>query len=370
MRVLQVAPFARAAAFGGSQRATSVAERLEERGAEVTWAVRPPRVSARAGRLVAAVLPGPAAVRYARRAGPLPEGSFDVALAAHSYMAPQLENVEGARVVDFHNLEWRHLDDVAALERSPRRLHLRAQAARMRRYEAKLVRSLPLTLFASSTELEWAEATGGWGKRLLVPNLLPRETRALAEQAWLERQDSRRDGLLLYVGKLTFPPNLLSLERFLSDTWPAVLSSNSTVRLRVVGDCSVAARARLARHPRVEVLGFVEDLRPSLVQAAAAVFPFDGSAGSSLRALLFALTGLPAIGSPAALREFGSELGIAVASRADWVEAVRVCLDGENRGDRARTSALALHNDQAPWDALFASMSSAAGLPEATHRVR
>jgi hypothetical protein len=370
MRVLQVAPFERGAAFGGSQRATSVAERLEERGVEVAWATLPPRVPGRAGRMLALASREPAAVQYARRGDAPPAGPFDIALAAHSYMAPQLARVTGAtaRVVDFHNLEWRHLDDVAALERPLRRAHLRVQARRMRRFEAGLVRTHALSLFASRSELRWARDAGGSGERLLVPNLLPSAERAVADEAWAERALRRRDDLLLYVGKLTFPPNVLSLERFLRETWPPLRAAQPGVRLRVAGDCSEATRARLASFDGVEVLGFVEDLRPSLAEAGAAVFPFDGSAGSSLRVLLFALAGLPAIGTAGAFRDFGEELGQVVSSRDDWIDAVRLCLSGESAGDRARAAALALHEDPAPWDALYETMRRVirpAGDPEA-----
>jgi hypothetical protein len=362
MRVLQVAPFPRGAAFGGSQRATTVAERLEERGAEVGWAALAPQVPGRARRLMAVALREPAAVQYVRRCGDAPGGSWDVALAAHSYMAPQLERVSAAaRVIDFHNLEWRHLHDVAALERPLRRAHLRVQAARMRRFEAGLLHTHPLALFASSSELAWAGDIGAAGERLLVPNLLPRAERTVADAAWSERSRRRRDDLLLYVGKLTFPPNVLSLERFLRDTWPAILAARPGVRLRIAGDCSAPTRAGLAAFDGVEVLGFVEDLRPSLAEAAAAVFPFDGSAGSSLRVLLFALAGLPAIGPAAAFRDFGDELGHVVSGRDGWIEAVRLCLDGGDLGERARAVSLVMHEDPAPWDALYATMRRVAG---------
>jgi hypothetical protein len=366
MRVLNVAPFARGAAFGGSQRATVVVERLEERNACVTWAALPPRVPGRARRLAETVLREPAAVRHARRAADPPDGDFDVALAAHSYMAPKLSHTSGTpiRVVDFHNLEWRHLKDVGQFAGPTRRAHLGAQAALMRRYEYDLVRSCPITLFATRSELEWAEAVGGDGVRLHVPNLLPRAEVAAAAQVWEQRREASRDAQLVYVGKLTFPPNVLSLERFLHGTWPTIRSANPSVKLRVAGSCTPAVRDQLSRHPGVEVAGFIDDLRPTLTEATAAVFPFDGRAGSSLRVLLYALAGVPAIGTAAAFRGLPSELGTVVSSASEWAEAVQAVRAGTAPDPRARAAVLALHDDPGPWDALMTALRRRVGTAE------
>src|SRR5215210_5535122 len=115
MKVLVVAPFERDKAFGGSQRATAIAERLEARRVGVDWATIRPRVPGGPARAVGSISSQPGLVRYARAGGRPPAGDWDAAIAAHSYMAPQLDRIPAARVrvVDFHNLEWRHLRDAA-----------------------------------------------------------------------------------------------------------------------------------------------------------------------------------------------------------------------------------------------------------------
>jgi len=366
MRVLNIAPFARDESFGGSQRATVVAERLEERGASVAWAALPPRIPGRTRRLLETLAREPAAVRHARRADDPPGGSFDVALAAHSYMAPKLSHVplEAVRVVDFHNLEWRHLQDVERFAGPARRVHLRAQVARLRRFERDLVRACQLTIFATPAEAEWADSVGRGGKHLVVPNLLPRAEVAAAAETWERRRTGSRDDLLLYVGKLTFPPNVLSLERFLRETWPTVLAANPQTVLRAVGACSDDVRRRLAAHPGVEATGFLADLRPSLAEAAVAILPFDGSAGSSLRVLLFALAGLPAVGSPGAFRGVAPDLGTVASTPTEWADAIAHIRSHGSSGSAARDAARALHRDPEPWDALMAELRRLVAGPE------
>jgi hypothetical protein len=358
MRLVLIAPFERGGAFGGSQRATTVAERLEERGASVDWVTIEPRVPGRGERVAGALVREPALVRYARGGGEPPRGDWDAAIAAHSYMTPHLGRLGIPCAVDFHNLEWRHLLDAAAAAGPVRGAHLRLQARRMRRHEREVLRAHPLSLFASREELDWAD---GPGLRLLVPNLLPRAAAEAAEEARRARPAARRDDLLLYVGKLTFPPNAASLLRFLHTAWPAVLARNPRATLRVIGRCDAALRSRIAAHPRVEALGFVDDVGPSLSEAGAAVLPFDGRAGSSLRVLLYGLAGVPVIGPSTAFRGVERSGGIVVDSPVEWAAGVERALSGGGGESRMRAAAAALHADPAPWDALYAALLALAG---------
>jgi hypothetical protein len=127
MRVLVVAPFERGEQFGGSQRATAIAERLEERGVVVDWLTARPRRTNVLVKLHAAAALRPGVVDYhARSALRLEPDSWDAAIAVHSYMAPHLEKLPRTvtRVIDFHNLEWRVLRDLARATPHPRREYL------------------------------------------------------------------------------------------------------------------------------------------------------------------------------------------------------------------------------------------------------
>src|SRR5437588_509612 len=105
MRVLMVAPFARGRAHGGSQRATAIAERLEERGLEVGWQVVSRRMTTSARKVSAIARGKPGLTCEYEPPERLAAGAWDVALVAHSYLFPRLESVLGdvPTAVDFHN---------------------------------------------------------------------------------------------------------------------------------------------------------------------------------------------------------------------------------------------------------------------------
>ena len=361
VNVLLVAPFERGAAFGGSQRATALVERLERRGASVDWLTVEPAAMSVSRRLKAVLTLEPGFVAYRSRRVAVKKAAWDVAVAAHSYMAPHLSRVEprAARVVDFHNLEWRHILDVSAYAPPLKRAHLRLESKLMRRFERGLLGSGALCLFTSQAELEWAEATGACRRALAVPNTLPREAACEAERIWAARAIRRgrsprpASRTLVYIGKLSYPPNLLSLQRFLDAVWPRILAADRSARLSVIGECAERDRRRIAGCPGVEAHGLVEDPTDALVEADAALLPLSASAGTSLRILLYALAGVPVVGSPSAFRGVPDEMGLAAKSATEWVEL----LSEEGRLERcvqpARAAALAIQSADAPWQELY-----------------
>ena len=350
-----VAPFGRGLGHGGSQRATALAERLEERGAAVEWLAAPPRETTRLAKLKDALALRPALIGL-HPVPPTPQSRPAVAISAHSYLAPRLRALAApvVRVIDFHNLEWRHLDDVAAQTSGARRPYLRLQVALMRRFERRLLGTADLCAFASEEELAWAREAAPAAELAFVPSVLPR---ADAEEALATTPAARAGEGLVYLGTLRFPPNLAALLDFLRSAWPAVREAVPEARLTVVGDCDSEARRTIDGFAGVESIGFAPDLRALLDSAAAVIMPIDSRAGTSLRALYCALAGVWVIGSPAAFRGLPWEMGATVRSPAEWAEAIREAgsagARGHDRTAAARAAALALQRDPDPWDALY-----------------
>src|ERR671935_271434 len=87
-----LAPFERGRAHGGSQRTTAMAERLEERRITISWRTIARRETSRASKARSALALRPALVDlYPRAIGSAGREAPAAAIAAHSYLAPQLE---------------------------------------------------------------------------------------------------------------------------------------------------------------------------------------------------------------------------------------------------------------------------------------
>jgi hypothetical protein len=354
-RVLMVAPFERDLHHGGSQRATALAERLEERGFEVEWETLTAAPTTSSTRVRAAVRLRPNGVLLYPRTR---RDDVDVAIAAHSYLAPALDTLPAStvRIVDFHNLEWAHLADSAEHAHGARRMYLNIQSALMRRFERGVIASSPISLFTCTDELDWARPNASDTDELMVvPSLLPR---AVAEQALGVDGAFGGDGeaKLAYVGTVRFPPNLGALTAFLETVWPAARAAVPNLKLTIAGAADDQTLASLRAHPGVEALGFVEDTTPLLQRSAAAIMPITGRAGTSLRALYYALSGVAVIGSPAAFRGLDWSAGTVVESTEEWVRAIEQAVAGGYARTAeiaaARAAASALQEDPRPFDLL------------------
>lgn len=363
--MLVVAPFERGRGQGGSQRATAVAERLEERGVEVEWQAVPRRRPSRLA-TARALARGRPSLTVPYRSPARPAARPDVVLVAHSYLVPVTARALPGipMVVDFHNLEWQHLADGHDRRDGSlaRRGYDRRQVSLMQRLERATAAESALSLFVSEEERAWARAAAPGARTLLVRSVLPRHAVDVADEIARRRAPAR--GEVVYVGTLTFPTNVTSLERFLSEDWPAIRAADPALRLTVAGACAPGVRARLEHHPGVRALGFVDDLVPLLASCQAVVMPFDGAAGTSLRALLYALAGLPVIGSPLAFRGLGFAAGVVARRPEEWVAALAGDAAVHEAGRvaaAARRSASALQRDPGPWDALWQEISAAGG---------
>jgi len=110
---------------------------------------------------------------------------------------------------------------------------------------------------------------------------------------FVPREESPATPEILYVGSFRHLPNILGFAKLRDEVMPRVWSSFPEVRLRVVaGPQHEMFWNRFARTDgppvfdrRIEVHGFVEDLRPLYAKAAVVVVPLEVSAGTNIKVL-------------------------------------------------------------------------------------
>jgi glycosyltransferase involved in cell wall biosynthesis len=87
---------------------------------------------------------------------------------------------------------------------------------------------------------------------------------------------------VVFFGLLSYVPNLDGVTHFVQDIWPRIAEARPDARLKIVGGRPPASLLALAG-PRVELTGFVPDLRPHLAAAAAVVVPLRLGGGTRLK---------------------------------------------------------------------------------------
>jgi glycosyltransferase involved in cell wall biosynthesis len=87
---------------------------------------------------------------------------------------------------------------------------------------------------------------------------------------------------VVYFGLLSTVPNVDGVIHFLQGIWPRIAAANPEARCEIIGGRPPPSLLALAG-PRVQLTGFVSDLRPHLAAAAAVVVPLRLGGGTRLK---------------------------------------------------------------------------------------
>jgi polysaccharide biosynthesis protein PslH len=87
---------------------------------------------------------------------------------------------------------------------------------------------------------------------------------------------------IVYFGLLSTVPNVDGVIHFVQDIWPRIAAAHPDAHCKIIGGRPPPTLLALAG-PRVELTGFVPDLRPHLAAAAAVVVPLRLGGGTRLK---------------------------------------------------------------------------------------
>jgi glycosyltransferase involved in cell wall biosynthesis len=195
------------------------------------------------------------------------------------------------------------------------------------RFERDVLRTFSESWMATRADQRGAtELAGQKVRTLYVPNVVDVQPIATVEPPGGE--------VLLFVADFTYAPNREGL-RFLADeVLPIVWQSRPGVRLLVAGRGGVAPPSE----ERIELLGFVEDLRSVYKRADAAVVPLLHGGGSPLKFVEALAYGVPVITTRHAggLLEDGTpnEHFLVAADAAGFAHAVSLVFEDRLRARR------------------------------------
>jgi polysaccharide biosynthesis protein PslH len=95
--------------------------------------------------------------------------------------------------------------------------------------------------------------------------------------------DPPRDGrTIVFFGLLSYVPNVDGVVHFIQNIWPRIAEAHPEARCKIIGGGAPPSLLALSG-PRVELTGFVSDLRPHLASAAAVVVPLRLGGGTRLK---------------------------------------------------------------------------------------
>jgi glycosyltransferase involved in cell wall biosynthesis len=164
-------------------------------------------------------------------------------------------------------------------------------------------------------------------------------------------------GRVLFIGSFTHLPNLMAVEYFLKEVWPSLQDIEPVLHV-IAGarhEFYMDFYRKRVEGPRVEVEGFVRDVRAAYERASVVIAPLIASAGTNIKILEAMAMGKAIVSTPAGINGLAVSGGLLVEETADgFARAVRRCLlDREERGRLGRAARLLVERDYG-WDAIAA----------------
>jgi polysaccharide biosynthesis protein PslH len=180
---------------------------------------------------------------------------------------------------------------------------------------------------------------------------------------------------LVFVGRMGYHANFAAARSLISELLPRLWQRRPEVRLLIVGDAPSPALRTLAEQagPRVEVTGYVPDLRPYLARATLAVSPLPYAVGIQNKVLEAMAMATPVVATPAACGGLSTIAGehLLIAANGDaMTAAVERVLDdpalARRLGAAGRQYATARHD----WRAAAMNLASSYREAMAAHAAR
>jgi glycosyltransferase involved in cell wall biosynthesis len=184
---------------------------------------------------------------------------------------------------------------------------------------------------------------------------------------------------IFYVGSFRHLPNIIGFEKLLNEVMPRVWSKAPEARLRVVAGPDHEffwtkfgrSGGLQALDPRIQIHGFVEDLRPLYASAAVVVAPLEVSAGTNIKVLEAMASGRAIVSTPVGCAGLGLEDGRHLLVRGDWSEFADALLQvlandalRAGLGANARRAAEECFSWKAIADRGYLSYQALVGTPE------
>jgi glycosyltransferase involved in cell wall biosynthesis len=253
--------------------------------------------------------------QMARRMGELlRENSFDVTHIEHLRAARLVRFTEDRPVVydsvDCISLLFEQAAQSGAQLRS--RLMTILDLARTRRYEAHLLTRFDQVVVTSQRDQDAMEELA---RHYLPPDATPAPVSVVTNGVDLDYfQRPKNEDIynvngikgnpdispkLIFTGKMSYHANVAAALYFAQDVLPLIWEHDPSVRFQIVGKDPPERVRRLAADERIEVTGTVNDLRPYLAQAAAAVCPARYAVGIQNKVLEAMAMGAPVVSTPA-----------------------------------------------------------------------
>lgn len=191
----------------------------------------------------------------------------------------------------------------------------------------------------------------------LLPNAAPVEIvpNCLDATQYANIVATPQPATLIFTGALTFPANYDAVVYFLREIYPLIKQEISAVRLVVTGRHDGIALPLAEQDESVQLLGFVEDVRPHIAGSWTAIVPLLTGGGTRFKILEAMALGTPVVstskGAEGLIAQADRHLLIGDTSQAFAAAVIQLCRDQALR-ERLSMAGKQLVAEEYTWQAV------------------
>ena len=217
---------------------------------------------------------------------------------------------------------------------------LALEAARLKKYEASLVKHFDYTLAVTSLDRQLlAEACGDDHAKSIVEDRIKVIPIAVDTYGMRPIRRAVNSHNIVTLGTLHYPPNADGIRWFIREVFPKVKNRVEDVTLTIIGKNPPEDFLRIADRSggAIKVTGYVKDLEPVLHEAALMVVPVRAGSGMRVRILEAFARGMPVVTTTIGLEGIEARVGddVLVSDQATgFAEEVARLLEDPNLQSR------------------------------------
>lgn len=224
-------------------------------------------------------------------AGWAPQTVFVDSWLMAQYLPP---DYAGRKLLHEHNAEFELWDRQAELETGPRKSLAAREAQRVRKYELETLARFDVIFAVSDDDRKSLRELGADPNRIrILPNIPDRALLDLASPVF-----EHTEPVVLYLGTLSWQPNIEGIERFTSAVFPTVHKRVPESRLIVAGRGAPKSLAqKVANTAGAEFLGETDEIESLYSIARVFVDATRSGGGTRLKVLNALARGVPVVAS-------------------------------------------------------------------------
>lgn len=197
----------------------------------------------------------------------------------------------GKLIFHSHNAEFLLWRRMSILERNPiKKAILYIESIRVHKLEKSIISRSDI-VFASPNDIAKFKESG-------IDSLNYARTYHLGNTALLKERPldfSNSEKAMLFIGTLSWEPNVQGLLWFIKEVWPKLRKSEPDVVLYLVGDKADHRLKKYANAENIVFCGFIEDLEGYFQKSRLAIVPLQFGSGMKVKVLDFMYRGLPLV---------------------------------------------------------------------------